>query len=312
MLARRRFITTLSAAAVAARSAQPSSAEDATAAPLQRRRNRMGVSTYSFWRFNNATKLTIPQCIDLAAEFGFDGVEILHRQMEREDNAHLQQLKQQAFKLGLDLMGFSTHQSFVSPDAEVRQRNIDMTRDQIEIAYRLGIPTMRINTGRWGTIGDFDELMRNRGIEPILPGHTEDEGFKWVIDSIEQLIPKAQECGVTLGLENHWGLGRDAVGVLRIVKAIDSPWLQVTADTGNFLEDQYAQLEQIAPHAVLVQAKTYYGGGTWYTLEIDYHRVAKIFRDANYQGYVSLEFEGKEDYATAIPQSLNLLREAFG
>jgi sugar phosphate isomerase/epimerase len=307
MLARRRFITTLSAAAVAARSAQPSSAEDATAAPLQRRRNRMGVSTYSFWRFNNATKLTIPQCIDLAAEFGFDGVEILHRQMEREDNAHLQQLKQQAFKLGLDLMGFSTHQSFVSPDAEVRQRNIDMTRDQIEIAYRLGI-----NTGRWGTIGDFDELMRNRGIEPILPGHTEDEGFKWVIDSIEQLIPKAQECGVTLGLENHWGLGRDAVGVLRIVKAIDSPWLQVTADTGNFLEDQYAQLEQIAPHAVLVQAKTYYGGGTWYTLEIDYHRVAKIFRDANYQGYVSLEFEGKEDYATAIPQSLNLLREAFG
>lgn len=312
MLPRRQFVTTLSAVAVAAGSAQPSSAEQATAAPPQHRRNRIGVSTYSFWRFNDATKLTIPQCIDLAAAFGFDGVEILHRQMEREDNAYLQQLKQQAFKLGLELMGFSTHQSFVSSDAEVRKRNIDMTRDQIEIAYRLGIPTMRINTGRWNTIGDFDELMRNRGIEPILPGHTEDEGFRWVIDSIEQLIPKAQECGVTLGLENHWGLGRDATGVLRIVKAIDSPWLQVTADTGNFLEDQYAQLEQIAPHAVLVQAKTYFGGGTWYTLEIDYVRVAKIFRDANYQGYVSLEFEGKADYSTAIPTSLELLRKAFG
>lgn len=311
MLSRRQFSTAVAVAAVSAHSAQLGANEEANAAVAQHRRNRMGVSTYSFWRFNDATKLTISQCIDLAAEFGFDGVEILHRQMEREDNAYLQQLKQQAFKLGLDLMGFSTHQSFVSPDAEARKRNIDMTREQIEIAYRLGIPTMRINTGRWNTIGDFDELMRNRGIEPILPGHSEDEGFKWVIDSIEQLIPKAQECGVTLGLENHWGLGRDATGVLRIVKTIDSPWLQVTADTGNFLEDQYSQLEQIAPHAVLVQAKTYYGGGTWYTLEIDYERVAKILRDANYQGYVSLEFEGKQDFRTAIPQSLEMLRKAF-
>jgi sugar phosphate isomerase/epimerase len=61
----------------------------------------------------------------------------------------------------------------------------------------------------------------------------------------------------------------------------------------------------------LVQAKTYYGGGKWYTLEIDYHRIAKILRQAGYRGYVSLEFEGREDYETAIPKSLKLLREAF-
>ncbi len=84
------------------------------------------------------------------------------------------------------------------------------------------------------------------------------------------------------GLENHWGLGRDAVGVLRVIDAIKSPWLRATLDTGNFLENQYEQYAQLAPHAVLIQAKTYHGGGKWYTLEIDYPRVAKILREANY------------------------------
>ncbi|GAI50517.1 unnamed protein product, partial [marine sediment metagenome] len=113
------------------------------------------------------------------------------------------------------------------------------------------------------------------------------------------------------GLENHWGLGRTAEGVLRIVDEINSPWLQVTADTGNFLEDQYRQLELLAPKTFLVQTKTYYGGGKWYTLEIDYEKVAEIFQKVNYRGYISLEFEGNEDPRTAVPQSLELLRNAF-
>jgi sugar phosphate isomerase/epimerase len=153
--------------------------------------------------------------------------------------------------------------------------------------------------------------MENQGIEPVLEGYTDEDGFKWVIDSIEQCIPTAEKCGVVLGLENHWGLGRTADGVMRIVNAIDSPWLQVTADTGNFLENQYEQLEMLAPKTFLIQAKTYYGGGKWYTLEIDYARVALIFRKVNYRGYVSLEFEGNEDPMTAIPKSLSLLREEF-
>ena len=70
-------------------------------------------------------------------------------------------------------------------------------------------------------------------------------------------------------------------------------------------------MEQLVPYAVLVQAKTYYGGGTWYTLELDYDRIADILRMNNYRGYVSLEFEGKEDYQTAIPKSLAMLKKAF-
>ena len=274
--------------------------------------NPIGVSTYSFWQFKREEFRPIEKCLELAADAGFDGVEILKVQMEGEpSNAQLQKIKQRAFSLGLDLMGYSTHQSFVSPDEAERQEDVDKTIDMIEEAYRLGIPTLRINTGRWGTTATFDELMANKGIEPRLEGYSDDDGFKWVIDSIEKLIPKAEKCGVTLGLENHWGLGRTAEGVKRIVDDINSPWLQVTLDTGNFLEDRERQFKLLAPQAILLQAKTYYGGGTWYTLDLDYAEIAQVMRDANYRGYVSLEFEGKDDPIESVKKSLEVLRANF-
>jgi hypothetical protein len=92
-----------------------------------RRANRIAVSTYSFWQFRRKDLRNIETCIDLAADMGFDGVEILHRQMEQEDNAYLQRVKRRAFLLGLDLCGFSTHQTFLSPDRQTRQKNIDHT-----------------------------------------------------------------------------------------------------------------------------------------------------------------------------------------
>lgn len=288
--------------------AAPASAAAPAAAA---RRRRFGVSTYSFWQFKNQDLRSVETCIDLAAEWGFDGVEILEMQMEQTDNGTLQKLKQRAFVNGLDLCGFSTHQGWVSPDPEERKRNTEKTINSIELAYKLGIPTMRVNTGRWGTSKNFDELMANRGIEPTLEGYTDEQGYEWVIQGLEDCLPTAEKCGVTLGLENHWGLGRTAEGVMKIVNAIKSPWLKTTLDTGNFLEDPYDRLEVIADDAVLVQAKTYYGGGMWYTLDLDYPRIAKLLSKHAYNGYISLEFEGKEDPRTAIPKSLKMLQDAF-
>jgi L-ribulose-5-phosphate 3-epimerase len=303
----------LAAAGVALSGAMaPSSIQADEAKPaVTKRKTRFAVSTYSFWQFKNEDLRDIGTCIDLAAEWGFDGVELLHRQMTDESNATLQKIKQRVFVNGLDLCGFSTHQGWVSPDPAVRKMNTEHTIKCIELSYALGIPTMRVNTGRWGTSGSFDELMANRGIEPVLAGHTEDEGFKWVIDGLTECLPAAERCGVTLGLENHWGLGRTPEGVMRIVDAIKSPWLKTTLDTGNFLEDPYDRLEIMAPSAVLVQAKTYYGGGMWYSLDLDYPRIAAMLQKHKFHGYVSLEFEGKEDPRIAIPKSLAMLKGAF-
>lgn len=283
----------------------------ASAANHGGRGNPIAVSTYSFWRFKDNMQMPIVECIDHAARMGFDGVDILLIQMDDQSKGALNKIKRHALINGLDLCCMSTHQGFVYPSKEKRQQNIDLTISQIEIAYQLGVPIVRINTGRWGTSGNFDELMANRGIEPVLEGYTEEDGFKWVIDSIEKCLPKAEECGVILGLENHWGLARTPEGLLRIVDAIDSPWLEVLLDTGNFLEDPYEKLDMCAPQTVFMQAKTYYGGGLWYTLDLDYPRIGRIMRKHDFKGYVSLEFEGNEDWQTAIPKGLKLLRNAF-
>ena len=308
----RRTFLTASAATVAAACATPNT----QAAEVQdknppARPNRIAVSTYSFWQFRNKDLRSIEACIDMAADMGFDGVEILHRQMEREENDYLQRLKRRAFLLGLDLCGFSTHQTFLSPDKAVRQKNIDHTIQCIELAYALGIPTIRVNTGTWGTSRNFNELMKNKGIEPPLKGYSDEDAYPWVVDSLGACVKVAERRGVTMGLENHWGLGRTAKGVIRIVDAVKSQWLKVTLDTGNFLENMYEQMEMLAPHAVLVQAKTYHGGGTWYSLDIDYGRVATMLRKHRYRGYISLEFEGNESPKTGVPRRLETLRRAF-
>ena len=279
-----------------------------------RRANPIAVSTYSYWRYREGERLAVDRCIELAGEMGFDAVELLEIQMsdeQRQSGKYLQGLKRRALIHGMDLCGMSTHQGFVTPDKAVRQKNIERTTKSIQLAHELGIPTIRVNTGRWGTTKSFDELMKNRGIEPPLKGYTDEDGFPWVIESFEALLPIAEKYGVMMGLENHWGLGLTPQGVLRIVDALASPWLQVTMDTGNFLENPYQRLRQLAAKTVFVQAKTYFGGGVWYTLDLDYAQIASILRNVDYRGYISLEFEGQQDPKLAVPASLNLLRKAF-
>ena len=274
------------------------------------KKTRIAVSTYSYWHFRQP-KYPIEKVIEDAARLGFDGVEILHRQMENEEPAYVNKLKQLAFKHGLGLPMLSIHQDFVSPDEAERRKHIDHTRRCIALAAQLGIPAIRLNSGRWKTIKSFDDLMKVKGNEPPLEGYKLDNAFEWVVSSIRACLPDAEKAGVAMALENHWGLTTDVDMLLRIYKEVNSPWLVINADTGNFPGDPYEGIAKLAPHASIVQAKTYYGGGEWYTLNLDYKRIAEILRKAGFKGWVSLEMEGKESPDTAVPKSLEVLRAAF-
>ncbi len=271
---------------------------------------KLSISSYSYWHFKKE-KYPIEKVIDNAAKLGVEGIDILHRQMESEENAYIQNIKRHAFVNGIALTCLSIHQGFVTPDKEELKKNVDHTIHCIQLATKMGIPCLRLNTGRWNTIKSFDELMKNRGIEPIIPGFTENDGFKWCIEGIQQCLETAEKNGVLLALENHWGLGSTPEGMLRIHKAVNSSWLSLLMDTGNFLENPYQKLEKIAPYSQFVQAKTYYGGGEWYTLDLDYEKIVDILKNVNYRGYISIEFEGKEDPETGVKKSVDMLRKAL-
>ncbi len=233
------------AQATAARAAEPA---EKPRSPGARPTYPIALSSYSLWRFRNEEFRDFDKCLDVADQMGFDGVELLLYQLQQNEllsHAKLMSYKRRAVALGLPLIGMSTHQGFLYPDRELRQQNIDRTIGQIELAYKLGIPTMRINTGRWETSESFDALMANRGLEPPVEGYSDEDAYPWVIEALETCVRIAEKCGVVLGLENHWGLGLTPEGLLRIVNAVDSPWLQITTDTGNFLDDPYERLEQL-------------------------------------------------------------------
>lgn len=311
---RRAFLATAGSLAASQAFAQ----QAPPAAPRFKRRIKFGISTYSYWHFEEK-KYPIESVIERCADLGVEGVDVLHRQMEIDEKAPLdaagraycRKLKRLAFRQGVDVICLSTHQNFVSPDPAARKQHIDHTIKCLEIADSLGAASIRVNAGRWRTVENFDEFMKKRGLEPPIAGHTEDEAFDWSIDALGKCLKRAEELGVILALENHWGLSRSPEGLLRILSAFQSPFIGALMDTGNFLEDPYDQLKAIASKAVFVQAKTYPGGGLWYTLDLDYQRIAALLAEANYTGYVSLEMEGKEQADTAVPKSIEMLRKAF-
>lgn len=271
---------------------------------------RCGVSTYSYWHFAKE-KYPIEKVIEHAALVGFEGVEVLHRQMAEEGKPYLNRLKRAAWNNGLSLFFLSIHQNFVQPDRVKRNEHIDHTKRCLDLAAYLGCPAIRLNSGRWGTTPDFQKMLDAGGQEKPIEGYKDDDAFNWCIESINECLPHAESVGVALALENHWGLTTSVDGLLRIYNAVNSPWLVLNVDTGNFFGDPYPQLERLAPYASIVQAKTYYGGGVYYTLRPDFKRISKLLRNAGFKGWVSLEMEGKEDALTAVPKSLQQLRMAF-
>ena len=273
---------------------------------------RLGTSTYSYWHFT-PDKTPIETVLESAHQLGLSGVEILHRQLESEERDYLQRLKRRAFELGLSLYNLSIHQDFVWAEPEERQRHVDHTLHCIDLAHDMGIPSIRVNSGGWRKEGSFDDLIQARGWVEPWPGHTQDEGFDWVCDCIGQCLDRAAEQGVMLLLENHWGLTTFADGVLRILNTVNSPWLGGILDMGNYLfeDDMYAAMAKVASHINLAHMKTYPGGGSWYSLDLDYARVFRILLEAGFSGYVSIEMEGANPPETAMPHSIDLARQAW-
>jgi len=167
MLNRRSFLTAsacIGAAALAARADQ----NEKPSAAAHKKRIKLGIATYSYWHFRTE-KVSIETVIEKAADLGVEGLDILHRQMDipekepltADHRAYLHRLKRHAFRNGIAPACLSIHQNFVHPDATERQKQIEHTHKCIEIAYELGIPCIRLNSGRF--------VQRNRLAGHLLP-----------------------------------------------------------------------------------------------------------------------------------------------
>ncbi len=272
---------------------------------------RLGVSSYSYWHFT-PEKVPLSVIVDKAADSGVMGLEILHQQLESESNSYLQDIKRQAFRRGLALYNLGTSQNFIAKERAERDEQVAHTKHCIDLAHALGVPSIRVNAGTWQYSGG-PGLIESKGWTQPWDGFSHEDGFTWAIEGLGACVDYAKEQGVMLLLENHWGLTTTAAGMLRVLEGVNSPWLRAILDMGNFYYDgdMYGPMEQVAPYVDLAHAKTYPGGGLVFTIDIDFARVFRILKNAGFQGYVSVEMEGKEHADTAVPKSIEVLQEAW-
>jgi len=255
--------------------------------------------------------------IDQCVAYGVDGIEILSEHLGMNDGTSseaLHELKQYAALRGITPVMVAASHNPVQTTPERRREELDRLFRTIDWAYELGAPFVRALGGRWNTLKSFHEMLDNNGEEPPAEGYTIDQSYAWAIEALTAGAVYAGERGVTLVLENHWGLTGTADGTARIHDAVGSPWLKYVLDTGNFLHrpDQYAEMSRFLPDLGLVHAKVYAGGGLLVEADLDYNRIIAMLQGASYNGYISIEFEGKAHPDQGIAAGLFTLRGALG
>ena len=242
-----------------------------------------------------AKRIGLIEFIDFCAENGCDGAELTSYYFPPDITTEfLLKIKRYAFLRGVEISGTAVGNNFTLPVGEKRDQEIAHVKKWIDHAALLGAPHVRIFAGS----------------PPA--GMSRGQAVSLCISAIEDCCDHAAQAGVFLGLENHGGIVAEASGLMEIVRAVKSRWFGVNLDTGNFhSDDPYADLVTCAPYAVNVQLKAEITRRGHEAEPSNLALLAKILRDANYQGYVALEYESKEDPWTAVPPLLKRMKQLF-
>lgn len=130
-----------------------------------------------------------------------------------------------------------------------------------------------------------------------------------MVDSVRDVTQHARAQGIVLAVENHNhdGFIRAADDVLRLLDDVSSPWLRLLLDTGNFT-DLYDSMERTADRAVFVHAKLYDVDPEQGEQRLDYGRIMAILHQVDYNGYLSIEYEGEAAEEPAVAAGVRYLR----
>jgi len=249
---RRNLLKTIPAAAVASLFAQSGSAKKS--------RLRTAICAYSFRRQLQSKAMSYEDLVRLAVDLDVDGLDLTVYWFPSTSDDFLLPLRRLAYRNAVEIYSISVRSDMCKPPGPARDKQTAELRNWVDVADKLGAGHIRVFGGA------------------IPKDSNEQQAAGWVVEMLKEASKYAGSKGILLGLENHGGVTEKAATVQQIVKTVDSPWVGVNLDTGNFIRDGYRQIATLLPYAVNAQFKAMIRDESGQNVTADWPRLVGMFR----------------------------------
>lgn len=277
---------------------------------------KISVSMYSLVSLVREKNWTIKEFIKYAKDISLDGVELLDIFWESKGNKE-QEIKETVELLkehDLVVSAYDISNNFVKETREKWNHEVEKVYEGIRIAKRLETNVVRVFSG------DLTE-----------DGMSYEDAQALIVEGLSKGAKMAEEERVYLAIENHGLLAGKSEQVEEIIEKVDSPFVKSTFDTGNFLlvhekpEDAFERLKDNIVHVHFKdfrKKKSYESMKGIVSIEgteligtipgdgqVNLSYIVNGLQAIDYQGWLSIEYEGIEEPKSATKESVNRLKK---
>jgi sugar phosphate isomerase/epimerase len=249
-----------------------------------------GCCAYSYRKYLQHGPMTMEEFIEKAVSLRVDGVDMTGYYFKSTDPAYLASLRHLAYRNGVAFSGAACGVSMVAADAAKRAEVATDIKKWVDVADGLGAPHLRLFAGK------------------LPAGVSLQQSIDWVVEAMKAGCDYSGRKGIVLGIEDHSGVTQQADVCVEIMQRVNSPYAGINLDITHFVPtasaDAYAQIEACIPYATNTHIRDEFDDGS----PIDLDRVWGLFAKAGFKGFMSAEYEAKEDAATGVPKLLDKIR----
>ena len=260
---------------------------------------KLGLNAYSFNSSLQSGEMTVADAVAFCAENGVDALDATGYYFpgypKVPTDEYVYGLKRTAFVNGVAISGTGVRNNFAVADEAARKRDVQMVKDWIVVASKLGAPVIRVFAG------------------PERPkGHTFDEALEWMAADFKECAVFGKEHGVVVGLQQHNDFLKTAGETIRVIETVDSDWFGCILDIGSLRSaDPYVEIEKLLPYAVSWQIKEEVGRNGK-AEPVDLARIKGLIDAHGYRGYLPFEALGAGDARPRVKAFLAKIRAVFG
>ena len=259
---------------------------------------KTSLNAYSFNKSLTDGSMSIDELIEFCSVTGFDGVDITayyfkgYPKIPPDD--YLFDIKRKAFKAGLEITGTGVRNDFTIADKAKREGEVQLVKNWIEAASKIGAPVVRI----------FSGTQKNEGIP-------REQVTEWMLKDIQTCVDYGKQHGVIIGMQNHNDFIRTADQVISIVEKINSPWFGIVLDIGSYrINEPFAEIEKSIRHAVnwQVKEKMFINGKE---ADTDLNKLITMIKASGYRGYLPIETLGEGDPKIKVKALFEKIQKAL-